>query len=189
MHRSTGRLTADQRRADVIAAATREFAARGYVGGSTQAIANRVGVSQPYLFQLFGTKRDLFLATVRDCFARIRTRFEDSARTERATTDAPMAILAAMGRTYHELLRDRDMLRLQLQAYAACDDRVIRDVVRREWTQLYDAVAAASGADELLLHHWFAEGMLMNVAASIGDLDSAQDLHLTLRDALADDAH
>ncbi len=187
MHRSSGRLTADERRADVIAAASREFAARGYVGGSTQAIADRVGVSQPYLFQLFGTKRDLFLATVRDCFGRIRTRFEDSAREARATTDAPLAVLEAMGRTYHDLLRDRDMLRLQLQAYAACDDTVIRDVVREEWTRLYDAVAAASGADEHTLHHWFAEGMLMNVAASIGDLDSAEGLHLTLGETLAGD--
>ncbi len=188
MHRPPGRLTADERRTEVIAAAISEFAARGYAGGSTQSIAGRVGVSQPYLFQLFGTKQDLFLATVRDCFGRIRTRFEDSARTQRATSDAPTAILEAMGRTYHELLRDRDMLRLQLQAYAGCDDRGIRDVVRQEWTRLYDAVAAASGADEILLHHWFAEGMLMNVAASIGDLDSAEGLHLTLRDALGGDA-
>jgi AcrR family transcriptional regulator len=181
----TSRLTADERRTEVVAAAISEFAARGYAGGSTQAIARRVGVSQPYLFQLFGTKRDLFLAAVRDCFARIRTRFEASAGDARATTDSVDAILVAMGLTYHELLRDRDMLRLQLQAYAACDDPVIRDAVREEWTRLYDAVARASGADELALHHWFAEGMLLNVAASIADIDTAADLRLTIGGALA----
>jgi AcrR family transcriptional regulator len=180
----TGRLTADERRAEVIAAAITEFAARGYAGGSTQAIAKRVGVSQPYLFQLFGTKRDLFLAAVRDCFGRIRTRFEASAAEARARTDAVGTILVAMGLTYHELLRDRDMLRLQLQAYAACDDPVIREAVRAEWTRMYDTVARASGADEIALHHWFAEGMLLNVAASIADIDTAATLRLTLGSAL-----
>jgi AcrR family transcriptional regulator len=179
------RLTADERRAEVIAAAIIEFAARGFAGGSTLAIARRVGVSQPYLFQLFGTKRDLFLAAVHDCFARIGRRFEDSAAEARTATDDAGRILEAMGMTYHELLRDRDMLRLQLQAYAACDDRVIRDTVRGEWTQLYETVARASGADELALHHWFAEGMLLNVAASIGDIEQAAHLKLTIGGALA----
>jgi AcrR family transcriptional regulator len=185
MSRTGGRLTADERRAEVIAEAISEFAARGYVGGSTQAIANRVGVSQPYLFQLFGTKRELFLASVRDCWSRIRTRFEDSARDARAIDDRPEAVLMAMGITYHDLLRDRDMLRLQLQAYAACDDPEIRDAVREEWAQLYEAVAAASGADEHLLHHWFAEGMLMNVAASIGDPTIVEGSHATIRSVLS----
>jgi AcrR family transcriptional regulator len=188
MRTTAGRLTADERRAEVIAAATIEFAARGFAGASTQAIADRVGVSQPYLFQLFGTKRDLFLAAVRGCFAWIRTRFEESAREARSNTQSPDRILEAMGHTYHDLLRDREMLKLQLQAYAACDDPQIRDVVRAEWTRLYEAVARASGADELSLHHWFAEGMLLNVAASIGDLDTTIGLKLTLGDALADHA-
>lgn len=185
MSTHSGRLTADERRAEVTAAAISEFAARGYAGGSTSSIARRVGVSQPYLFQLFGTKRDLFLAAVRDCFARIRTRFEDSAASARHAGRSADGILEAMGLTYHDLLRDRDMLRLQLQAYAACDDPVIRDAVRKEWMGLYDAVARASGADELALHHWFAEGMLLNVAASIADLDQAVDLRLTIGGALA----
>ena len=68
-----------------------------------------------------------------------------------------------MGMAYCDLLADRDMLRLQLQAYAACDDPDIQRVVREEWTALYDSVARASGADDDALHHWFAEGMLMNV--------------------------
>jgi AcrR family transcriptional regulator len=186
MSRPSGRLTADERRTEVIAEAISEFAARGYVGGSTQAIASRVGVSQPYLFQLFGTKRELFLATVRDCFARIRTRFEDSARAARATSDQPEVVLQAMGRTYHDLLQDREMLRLQLQAYAACDDPAIRDVVRDEWARLYDAVATASGADDHLLHHWFAEGMLMNVAASIGDPSIVDGSHASIRSVLSE---
>jgi AcrR family transcriptional regulator len=170
---TASRLTADERRDDVIAAAIKEFAAGGYAGTSTQAIARRVGVSQPYLFQLFHTKKDLFVAVVRACFGRTRLAFEASARSARQTTDEPDRILHAMGLSYVDMLRDRDMLRLQLQAYAACEDPDISAAVREEWTTLYDTVARASGADERALHAWFAEGMLLNVAAAIGDLDQA----------------
>jgi AcrR family transcriptional regulator len=178
MNAAATRLTADERREGVIAAASTEFAAGGYAGTSTEAIARRVGVSQPYLFQLFGTKKELFLAVARACFGRTRRAFEESARAARRQTQDPAVILAEMGQTYVELLRDREMLRLQLQAYAACGDPDIQAVVRDEWAALYRAVAIASGADEASLHGWFAEGMLLNVAASIGDLDQAVALKL-----------
>ncbi len=175
---ATIRLTADERRIDVIAAASKEFAARGFAGTSTQAIAERAGVSQPYLFQLFGTKKELFLEAVRACFARTRATFDASAQVARMQTTDPTAILHAMGDSYHQLLRDRDMLRLQLHAYAACEDRDIQAVVRAEWTTLYEAVTRMSGGDPTAIHAWFAEGMLLNVAASIGDLDDAVGLKL-----------
>ncbi len=183
--RTTTRLTADERRTDVIAAASREFAARGYAGTSTQAIAERAGVSQPYLFQLFGTKKDLFIAAVHACFARTRSTFEASAGEVPAGPSDPTAVLEAMGCSYHDLLQDRDMLRLQLHAYAACDDPDIRAVVRTEWTVLHETVARLSGADPAAIHAWFAEGMLLNVAASVGDLDDAADLKLDLGGAFA----
>ena len=72
------------------------------------------------------------------------------------------------------------MLRMQLHAYAACDDPDIRTVVREEWTRLHETVAGVSGADPAALHAWFAEGMLLNVAAAIGHLDDADDLKLDL---------
>jgi AcrR family transcriptional regulator len=67
-------MTADERRDAIVAAATEEFAIGGLVGASTEAIARQVGVSQPYVFQLFGTKKDMFLAVVRSCFAWSRSR-------------------------------------------------------------------------------------------------------------------
>ncbi|MFD5148334.1 helix-turn-helix domain-containing protein, partial [Streptomyces sp. NPDC058401] len=56
------RLSADERRETVLRAAIAEFATGGYHGTSTETIARRVGVSQPYLFRLFPTKRALFQA-------------------------------------------------------------------------------------------------------------------------------
>ena len=165
------RQTAEERKQAIVVAATREFAAHGYAGTSTQNIANRVGVSQPYLFQLFGTKRDIFMATIQECFNRVITKFEFVARETRKSTSDPQVILHAMGLAYCDLLADRDMLRLQMQAYAACDDPDIQRFVRQEWTSLYEAVKRASGADPDAIHHWFAEGMLMNVSAAVGGLN------------------
>src|SRR4029079_18349493 len=108
------RLNADERRESVIIEATRELAAHGYAGTWTMDIAKRVGVSQPYLFQLFGTKRDIFIAAIQECFNRVITKFEAVARETRKGTDDPEVILHAMGLAYCDLLADRDMLRLQM---------------------------------------------------------------------------
>src|SRR3954451_12149579 len=140
------RMTADERRDAIVAAATEEFATGGLVGASTEAIARRVGVSQPYVFQLFGTKKDLFLATVRSCFSRVVMTFEDAAT--RWTPDSPDCDtrLGAMGLAYKRLLADRTLLMLQLQAYAACSDPDVREAVREGWATMYRRVRDVSGA-------------------------------------------
>ena len=171
------RLTAGERRDEIVAAASIEFAAAGYAGTSTDAIARRAGVSQPYLFQLFGTKRELFLATLRDCFERTARAFEESGKAAAAEGLDSDGILQQMGDAYMPLLlRDRGILQLQLHAYAAsCVDPVIRAAVRKSYLNVWQTVAQASGADARHLHHWFAEGMLLNVIASIGDETSPEE--------------
>jgi hypothetical protein len=72
-----------------------------------------------------------------------------------------------MGDAYGELLRDRDQLLLQMQAYAACSDPEIGEVTRREFGRLWRLVDAISGAEAERLQQFFAMGMLMNVMASM----------------------
>ena len=167
MRRQT-RMTADERRDAIVAAATEEFATGGLVGASTEAIARRVGVSQPYVFQLFGTKKDLFLAVVRSCFARIIGTFEGAAARWTPGTDDCDTPLMAMGLAYKKLLADRTLLMLQLQSYAACSDPDVRTAVRAGWQQLYHRVHEMSGASRDELHQFFADGMLLNLGAAIG---------------------
>lgn len=181
------RLTADERRAEIVRAALTEFAAGGYAGTSTDSIARRVGVSQPYLFQLFGTKRDLFLATVRHGFERTRLVFVDAARNGRAEDGPACNVLDRMGQAYMELLSDRDLLRVQLQAYAACGDDDVRTVVREEFTRMHRTVANESGASAQDLHHFFAEGMLLNVAAAMELGGHPNEWSLDSLDRLIDD--
>ncbi|MGZ4414605.1 MAG: TetR/AcrR family transcriptional regulator, partial [Gaiellaceae bacterium] len=63
------RRSAEERREQVLEAALIEFAARGLAGGSTDSIAKAVGISQPYVFRLFGTKKELFMATIERCMS------------------------------------------------------------------------------------------------------------------------
>src|SRR4051794_29580777 len=63
----TERKSAEERREEILEAALVEFAAHGLYGGSTEAIARAVGISQPYVFRLFGTKKELFTATIERC--------------------------------------------------------------------------------------------------------------------------
>lgn len=165
---SSTRFTADERRQEIVAAAMAEFAAHGLHGASVQAVAKRVGVSQPYVFQLFGTKKELFIAVIREGFARTRVAFEDAADQQ---LESPIpgcnSVLDAMGHRYHELLRDRTLLLVQLQAYAACDDADVRDAVREEWGALHRMVASASGATPEEIFEFFSIGMMLNVGAAI----------------------
>ncbi len=166
---ASSRLTADERRHEIVAAAMSEFARHGLGGASIQAIAHEAGVSQPYVFQLFGTKKDLFLAVIRDGFERTRRAFEDAASRQQAgSIPGCNSVLEAMGRRYKQLLADRTLLLVQLQAYAACDDADCRRVVRLEWDALHRFVAEASGATPKELFEFFAMGMLLNVGAAIG---------------------
>ena len=162
------RMSADERRDAIVAAATEEFATGGLVGASTEAIARRVGVSQPYVFQLFGTKKDLFIAVVRSCFARVTLSFEGAAARWTPGTDDCNSALMAMGKESKRLVADRTLLLVQLQSYAACSDPDVRTVVREEWGRLYGRVREVSGASREEIHQFFAEGMLLNLGAAVG---------------------
>jgi hypothetical protein len=75
-----------------------------------------------------------------------------------------------MGHAYIAMLKaDRDLLRLQLHAYAACSDPEIQPEVGAQFQALWHTVARLSGADASALYPWFASGMLINVIASIDD--------------------
>jgi AcrR family transcriptional regulator len=161
------RMTADERRDAIVVAAMHAFAEGGYAGTSTESIAKAVGVSQPYLFQLYGTKRDLFLAAVRHGFRRVQLVFHEATRDEPPLDNPECSVLELMGNAYKRLLADRDLLRVQLQAYAACGDEDVRQVVREEFGALYQLVKRESGAGDDDIHHFFAEGMLLNVAAAL----------------------
>ena len=64
---AAARQTAEERREAILDAALVCFADHGAHGMSTEAIARAVGISQPYIFRLFGTKKELVKATIERC--------------------------------------------------------------------------------------------------------------------------
>ena len=163
------RMPAAERRELVLDAAVAEFAVHGLAGTSTEDVARRAGISQPYLFRLFPTKKALFLALVDRCFRRVQDTFADAAGDltgEEAKT--------AMAEAYERLLDYRTLLLLQMQAYAACDDPEIRAATRAGFKKLWELIERLTGLPFQTVVDFFAVGMLMNVAAAM-DLPSVDE--------------
>jgi AcrR family transcriptional regulator len=167
---STERKTKEERREELLDAALQEFAQRGYHAASTEDIARRAGISQPYVFRLFGTKKELFRLVVARCFRETLEMFQRAAEGLRGR-----AALEAMGKAYVErLLTDETRLRAQMQAYAACDDPDLCETVRAGYGDLVAYVERVSGLPPVAVATFFAQGMLLNVFASMG---FAKDTH------------
>jgi AcrR family transcriptional regulator len=164
------RVPASQRRDALIQAAVHEFAHGGFDGTPVDRIARRVGVAQPYVFSLFGSKRELFLAAVERGFELVTATFTKAAEEfDPATAPPDVDVLNALGKAYVELLgSDRDYLMLQLQSYAACDDEVIRDRVRTSYARLLAHVEQLTQAEPERIDDFFRYGMWLNVAAAMG---------------------
>ena len=170
MSATAPRHTAAERRESILDAALIEFAQRGLEGTSTENIAKRAGISQPYLFRLFGTKKELFKATISRCFRETLEVFQRAAEGKRGEE-----ALKAMGDAYVEnLLSDRTRLRAQMQAYAACDDPEICELVRNGYGDLVAYVERVSGLPPADIWSFFASGMMLNVIASMG-LDRSEE--------------
>jgi AcrR family transcriptional regulator len=164
------RVTATERRDALIDAAVQEFAHGGLHGTPVDKIARRVGVAQPYVFSLFGSKRELFLAAVERSFELVGNTFATAAAEFDPAIALPDTdVLTAMGHAYAQLLEShRADLMLQHQAYAACDDEVIRERVRSLYAGLVGHVEQLSDAPAERIDEFFRYGTWMNVAAAMG---------------------
>src|ERR671932_278920 len=177
----TERKTADERREDILEAARAEVADRGLDGASTDAIARRAGISQPYLFRLFRTKKELFIASVDQCFAETLEMFRREAKGKRGE-----AALDAIGEAYvRSISEDPQRLRGQMQAYVACDDEDICAVVRRGYGELVEFVEGIPDVPQERIVGFFAHGMLLNVIASMSLLDAREPWAQRLLEACA----
>jgi AcrR family transcriptional regulator len=179
----TVRLSAAERRDDILEAALVEFAERGLEGTSTEDIARRAGISQPYLFRLFGTKKELFKATTARCFRETLEMFQRAAEGKRGEE-----ALKAMGEAYvNEMLTNPVRLRGQMQAYVACTDPDVREVVRNGYGDLVAYAQRVSGLDGEAVARFFATGMLLNVLAAMQIHDGSEPFAALLLRGLGKD--
>ena len=153
------RLTAAERGEEVLQAAVLAFGASGYAGTKTDEIARLAGVSQPYVIRLFGTKQQLFLATVERVCDRIEQAFRDAAEKQ--------ADLASLGEAYNGLMTERELLVVLLHGFAASGEPVIGDAVRKRFGGIYRLVRELTGASTQEARDFLATGMLLTVMAAM----------------------
>ena len=101
------RLSSDERRAQISLAALTVFGSRGYEGATTDQVARAAGVSQPYVVRLFGTKENLFLATIEFALDRLLSAF----RTALAASDdgGERPVGKRIGEAYVDLIEVRGL--------------------------------------------------------------------------------
>jgi AcrR family transcriptional regulator len=161
----TRRMSAQQRRADLLEAAVVEFAENGYHGTRTADIAARAGVSQPYVYALFPDKRALFLA----CHDWTTERIKEA--LEKATADLTDGadVEQALDGAYQGLFDERPhQVLFQIQAHAAAAaDPEIREPVRRRFIELVELSERLNGAPRDLVLRHVARSMLGNVALAL----------------------
>jgi AcrR family transcriptional regulator len=160
--------TAEERREAVLEAAVPLFATTGLHGTPTAGIAQAAGISHAYLFRLFPTKTDLFLAVSERIFARTRARFAEAAAEARARGAQGDEVFEAMGHAYMELLEDPAVLLGMLNAHAVANSEPkIREAVRACFADLVELVRRETGAPDEEVQRFFAKGMLLNVLAAM----------------------
>jgi AcrR family transcriptional regulator len=162
-------MTGPERRAQVLAVAAEEFAEHGLHGASTEAIAKTAGITQAYVFRMFGTKKALFLELIQAAFERV----SDGMR-EAGEGKTGLDSLSAMGAQYFDLLADRTGLLLQLQGFAACGDPEVKDVVRSCFARMWRTAEDGTGLEPVTVKTFLAFGMLLNAGAAmdVGQVDA-----------------
>jgi AcrR family transcriptional regulator len=164
--------TADERRKQVLAAALAVFAVHGYYGSSTATIAKEAGISHSYVFKLYPTKEDMFVAVVDFCFNRIIERFRDAAE---GVTGTPSERLKIIGLSYADILRDRNLMLIQLHAYSASVVPAVREAVKAGLQRVVEYIQQATGVTDQEIQQFIGQGLLatINVALGIEHLQEA----------------
>jgi len=149
---------------EVVSAAREEFAAFGYAGATTDAIARRAGVSQPYVVRLFGSKERLFLR----CALEAHRAVMDTFRQAIASTDERPVRESVLGAAYHDLVEDGTTLKLIVQQNSMGDDKAIGPVVRAWFLEVYGILRHEAQLSEVSAREFLARGMLINQLLALG---------------------
>jgi len=162
MNASPERMSAEERREQILRAATVVFGERGYVGGTTDQIARQAGISQAYVVRMFGSKEQLFSAVgdyaagrVADAFREAITTFPEGA--------GPVERQTILGDAYAKLLADRGLLLSLLQLFSQGHDPVFGPQARGCFLDVYKVAADEAGLGTEAATQFFARGMLLTI--------------------------
>ncbi|KHL96533.1 transcriptional regulator [Paenibacillus sp. IHB B 3415] len=154
------------RREQILESAVVVFAEHGYYRATTAQVAEKVGISQPYIFKLFKNKEELFIAALERAFERILRTFSGL----QAPADQ---LLAEAIQVYEQLMKTHpDEIILQVQAIGIRDEAIRQSMQAGilEVTRLMESKFSAAGFahPEVEVSTFMANGMLCNIALTLG---------------------
>ncbi|WP_062314875.1 TetR/AcrR family transcriptional regulator [Demequina rhizosphaerae] len=174
MSTAEGRLTSDDRREQILAAATVVFGDRGYAGGTTDAIAKQAGISQAYVVRMFGSKENLFLEVSRRATGRLRDAFRGIIAGFTGE-EGNLERQVLLGRAYGELVADRGTLLTLLHLFGLGQDPVFGPEARESFLDVYRIVRDEAGFSAEEATQFFARGMLNTILLALRMPDVKDD--------------
>jgi len=159
-------MSSDERRDQIIGAAARVFGERGYVGGTTDAIAREAGISQAYVVRMFGSKEKLFAAVGDYASERVIINFR-AAIAQFPPGATSFQKQGFMAKAYADLLADRGLLLSLLQLFSQGHDPVFGPQARRCFLDVYRVVRdeAELGPEDATA--FFSRGMLLTILTAM----------------------
>lgn len=155
------------RRTDIISAAIEAFAETGYYRATTAQVAQRVQISQPYVFRFFATKEQLLLSALDVSWTRIIKSFRQVIET--ASSERLQAELIGTYEKISESHRNEMLLQMQAQTI---QEEPIQEAMRYGFREVRQMVLEAfrqvenSNPEESTMR-FLARGMLGNIAEAI----------------------
>ncbi len=156
------RLSSEDRREQILAAASIVFGERGYSGGTTDAVAREAGISQAYVVRMFGSKENLFRETAQRASRRVQDAFRDE--IAQFAPDEPMESKRhRLAVAYANIVADRGQLLTLLHLFSLGHDENFAPLARDCFLTVYKIARDEAGMSAEEATSFFAQGMLMTV--------------------------
>ncbi len=161
------RISAGERRESILAAASRVFGERGYIGATTDQIAQAAGISQPYVVRMFGSKEALFLEVLQRALDKLVVAFRDAIAAGERAGEPGAALDSRIGSAYVDLIEDRGILLSLMQGFNMGHDPVIGAAARKGFLMIYRILRDEAHFDPERIRGFLAAGMLMNTLLAL----------------------
>ena len=140
------RLGATARRESILEVALAEFAAFGYDGTRVAQIASTVGVTEPVVFQNFGTKGELFAAVLERAAGQLAAHLDSLGREASSVVDLLRRLLTP---AHQDRMHRRGGLGVLFIEAAASSDPQLRRALQRAHARAAQAIARLLGRGQI----------------------------------------
>jgi AcrR family transcriptional regulator len=132
------RLTAEERKAQILRCATTVFARSNYRVAGMAEIAREAGISEPTVYKHFASKKQLFITILERVGESTLRHWQELT----ASSPDPLTLMRRIGLSQYEIVLARpDTLKVQFQALSEVEDTEIRETLRRHFAAYRDFIA------------------------------------------------